>query len=363
MAIRKREGRAKPWQCYWNNPITGKRESESFETKEEALKQDSLIKHRLKFERESFRPEEAAEEKSEITLEQAYVAYLREKQFSRKSLQWQLECMRLPLSMLGATPLSKIQLEDLQGVMAAMTKTGIKQVTIRGRMSVLRTVLRWSAEQGLCEMPRFPKLPGANYEKFIPPTPEEVQKIIDVSPPHIQRAVILGVQTGCRIGQSELLGLKWQDVDLVRGVIRIHGAKKNANAPWREVPLGEGLIALLAEWAIEDKEKELEYLITYQGHPIKTFQCAWQRILKRAGITRRIRPYDLRHAFATELIAAGADIGTVAKLMGHSTPTMVLSHYQYVMDKQKRAAVEKLPELPHVPNPCAQKYRQPAEKS
>ena len=45
-------------------------------------------------------------------------------------------------------------------------------------------------------------------------------------------------------------------------------------------------------------------------------------------------------------MAAGVDVGTVAKLMGHSNPTMLLTHYQYVMDKQKRAAVEALPDMP-----------------
>lgn len=50
------------------------------------------------------------------------------------------------------------------------------------------------------------------------------------------------------------------------------------------------------------------------------------------------------------MIAAGADVGTVAKLMGHSSPAMILNHYQYVMDSQKRAAIEGLPEIENVPN-------------
>ena len=58
---------------------------------------------------------------------------------------------------------------------------------------------------------------------------------------------------------------------------------------------------------------------------------------------------DLRHAFGTEMVAAGVDVGTVASLMGHSNPTMLLTHYQYVMDKQKRAAVEALPSISNVP--------------
>ena len=82
---------------------------------------------------------------------------------------------------------------------------------------------------------------------------------------------------------------------------------------------------------------------------------AWRGALRRAGITRRIRPYDLRHAFATEAIAAGVDIGTVAKLMGHSSPMMLLKHYQHVMDSQKRAAIEALPRAEYVAKNMCQK--------
>ncbi len=49
MAIRYRAGRKSPWQVYWNNPHTGKRESESFATEAEAKKEESLVKHRLRF--------------------------------------------------------------------------------------------------------------------------------------------------------------------------------------------------------------------------------------------------------------------------------------------------------------------------
>ena len=73
-------------------------------------------------------------------------------------------------------------------------------------------------------------------------------------------------------------------------------------------------------------------------------------MLLNAGMTRRTRPYDLRSAFATERIAQGVDIGTVAKLMGHSSPNMIYQHYQYVLDKQKIAAVEALPDLAYVSN-------------
>ncbi|MBR3664867.1 MAG: tyrosine-type recombinase/integrase, partial [Desulfovibrio sp.] len=106
----------------------------------------------------------------------------------------------------------------------------------------------------------------------------------------------------------------------------------------------------------EDLEIGAQNLINFKGKKVFAIKTSWATMLKRSGITRRIRPYDLRHAFATEAIAAGTDIGTVARLMGHSSPNMILQHYQFVMDKQKRAAVEALPEVKYVPqNMCPKK--------
>ncbi len=54
-------------------------------------------------------------------------------------------------------------------------------------------------------------------------------------------------------------------------------------------------------------------------------------------------PYSLRHKFATDLLAAGTDPGTVAKLMGHNSTDMIFAHYQHVMTPQKVQAIENLP--------------------
>lgn len=131
-------------------------------------------------------------------------------------------------------------------------------------------------------------------------------------------------------------------------VLRVHGAKKNLNAPWREVPIRNSLVPVFAEWRKRDLRAGISHIVHYKGRPIQSIKTAWRATLKRAGISRKIRPYDLRHAFGTEMVAAGVDVGTVAKLMGHSTPIMLLNHYQYVMDQQKRAAVEAMPDVPHV---------------
>lgn len=356
MAVRHRPGRASPWECYWNNPFSGKRECAYFATEQEAKKHDSLVKHRLKFERESFKKDEASEEGTEaLTLETAYLLYLRQKRFNRKAMNWQMDAMRLPLKKLGNLPLAKILPEHLSGILAEHQKADVKPATVRGRMSVLRTVLRWCEAQGFMPPVRFPKLPPAHYERFIPPTSEELGAIMAHASPHIVRVIVLGAQFGVRVGPSELLQLTWEDVDLIRGVVRVHGARKNLSAPWREVPIKESLLPVFEAWHKEDSAADIRHVIHHRGRPISSIKTAWAATLRRAGITRRIRPYDLRHAFATEAIAAGADVGTVARLMGHSSPAMILGHYQYVLDTQKRAAVESLPDLSHVAETMWQK--------
>ena len=361
MAIRERKGRASPWQCYWNNPLTGKRECMNFATRKEAEKHDSLIKHRLKFDRESF-AEEEGETQPALSFENLYLLYLKEKQFDRKSLLWQMDCIRPALKKFGARAVPDIRRKDIVELMEAMMATGVKAITVRNRMSALRTVFRWIAGNSYAPMPDFPKLPAGQYEKFVPPSQEELAAILAVAHEHIVRVVILGAQLGVRVGPCELLRLTWDDVDMESRVLRVHGAKKNPNAQWREVPIRASLVPVFAEWRKRDMDAGIAHIVNYRGKPIESIKRAWRTTLQRAGISRKIRPYDLRHAFGTEMVAAGVDVGTVAKLMGHSSPTMLLTHYQYVMDQQKRAAVEAMPDVPLCAQNMCPTKRAPAGK-
>lgn len=347
MAIRYREGRKLPYIVYWKNPFTGKTEELPCPTEAEAKKHNSLIKHRLKYERESFRPVPEAEEVQGDTLEICHYLYLKEKAFTRQSLSWSLNSMKPILEILGHKPVQEITRQDIAAVKEALSMRNIKPVTVRGKMSVFRTIMRWCADKGIiANCPIFPKLPAAHYEKFIPPTPAELSAICSVSSPHIVRVALLGAQLGVRVGPSELLKMEWDNIDFERGVARIIAARKRLDQPWREVPIKSSLLDIMRKWREEDAAQGISHVISYRGKPVQSIGIAWRKSLKRAGITRRIRPYDLRHAFATEAIAAGVDIGTVADIMGDD-PKMLLEHYQHVADKQKRAAVEALPEIPN----------------
>ena len=349
MAIRQRKGRRKPWEVYWNNPFTLKRESLYVETEEEAKKQDALKKYQLKFERDMFRREEITPSKIEHTFESAYYLFLKDRRFPEEALKRHLKTMKPSLLFLGSTPISQIDFSKLNELIHYLYSFCIKNSSIKRYSSQVFSLIRWCVEKEFIkETPRFPRLPHVEYEHFIPPTQHELAIMFEKAPEHLQRIIVLGSQMGIRVGKSELFGLKWGDIDLDNGVIHLRAAKKNKAEPVRDIPIRASLIPVLERWYHLDRQSSIEYVINYCGKPVIRISRAWKKMLIRAGITRRIRPYDLRHAFATEAIAAGADIGTVAKLMGHTDMNMVLKHYQHVLSSQKRAAVEALPEPQYV---------------
>lgn len=350
MAIRKRKGKnGIAYQVYWNNPYTGKRESKTCNTLAEARSLDSLTLHRLAHEQESFRPQEIARQGDDRNIEDAAFLYIREKKFSdRQTKDWLYSVANI-LKSYGFIRLLDFTSDHFKDIHKDMqnrpSKNGgtVSPAYVHTQMSRLRTVIRWAHERGMIKLLPLMKLSAANYARTVPPTPEETSRIIAVSPPHLVRVVIMGAALGLRVGGSELLALTWDKVDLVEGVVRVDTSRKNKMSPWREVPIREDILPLFQKWKEEDEENGLAHLVTYKGKPVASIKKSWATALKNAGITRNVRPYDLRHTFATQLLSAGTDVGTVAELLGHSSPQMLFKHYQHVLTEQKRRAVESLP--------------------
>ena len=370
MAIRIRKNRAAQYQVYWNNPYTGKRESKSFEDHEKALAFDSLIQHRLRFEKESFRSA-ITQNGNTPTIEDATYLYLNEKRFPPKDTEKFLSAMTSIFEKIGHIPLSEINADDIERVQKLMrlersrrhkeiTKTNnnaktdhknkneiplISEATVHNRMSKLRTVIRWAAANGMIDVIPAMKIGAPVYRKFRPPTPEEAEAIYAAAAEHVRRSILLGGTEGLRVGESELFALRWDKVFLNEdddSYLLIDTSRKKKSQPMRAVPIQKELVPLMRQWRAVDKAHGIAYVISYKGHPIQSIKTAWKATLRRAGITGYFRPYDLRHAFATNLIAAGWDYGTVADLMGNSVQ-IVAKHYQYVSTPQKRRAVSALP--------------------
>ena len=230
---------------------------------------------------------------------------------------------------------------DARAFMTMQRERGLRQTTVNRRVKILRAAYNWAVREGLLRTSPLAglRLPYARSQRLLPPTPAELRQILEVAPAHIQRLIWLGYCTGARPGPSELFRLTWADVSESAGAALMPcAAKRPGGADYRKIPLRSDLLEKLRTWRTEDGG--CEWVINYHGRPIKNLGAAWRAALRRAGISRRITVYGLRHAFATETIRNGGDIRSVAVVMDHSDPSMLLKVYQHILESQMRAAVE-----------------------
>jgi len=158
----------------------------------------------------------------------------------------------------------------------------------------------------------------------------------------------LDLATGLRRG--ELLGLKWTDVDLDRGILKIQRAISRQNgkvveAPlktknaYRTLPLSADAISVLKMQKCKVGNSEWVFP-SPAGGPMSPDSVLHmlQRVLKRAGLPR-IRFHDLRHTFATMALQNGVDVKTVSSMLGHYSAGFTLDTYAHVTtDAQLKAA-------------------------
>lgn len=177
-------------------------------------------------------------------------------------------------------------------------------------------------------------------------SPEEVLRLLDAatrvptdkpSPSVLFRSVrdramlMLLYSSGLRV--SELVGLRVQDVDRVRGVVSPLGKGDKR----RLVPIAQpALAALDAYLEVRSSRRGLrgDVLFIARGSKALTRQAVFKYVRKyasAAGIPRALSPHKLRHSFATHLLAGGADLRSVQAMLGHAdiTTTEIYTHVAF----------------------------------
>ena len=170
-------------------------------------------------------------------------------------------------------------------------------------------------------------------------TLEDAKKIMACAEPHLKWAMEVCFNLGTRPGESELLSLRWDDVDFAAGTVRIYASKTKT---YRTLPINP---LFLKRLEAEKQESASGYVVEYMGRKLTTIRKSFKHACKRAGITYPTRMYDLRHLFATTLLNKGADLAAVSKMMGHSTVKMTADTYYHYMEGEKERAVKLLPVL------------------
>ena len=180
----------------------------------------------------------------------------------------------------------------------------------------------------------------------------------------VYMAMLLALATGARLG--EIFGLKWDCVDITKGVIHIKRAlvtgksgrmfeePKTAKSR-RQIPVPNDVVDELRrykkwqDWQrhlLGNKWQENDLVITNQiGNVMNTSNFTtryFKKLLERSGIDRSIKFHDLRHTHATLLLLQGINPKIVQERLGHSTVTMTLDTYSHLLPDMQDAAVKAL---------------------
>ncbi|HEX2826049.1 MAG TPA: site-specific integrase [Burkholderiales bacterium] len=153
--------------------------------------------------------------------------------------------------------------------------------------------------------------------------------------PWLRPLVMLALATGARRG--ELLGLRWADVDLERGMVTFHITK---NRERRSVPVAGSALTVLRTWADARRADDDR---VFPG-PLPTLplniENAWRDALATADV-RDFRFHDLRHSAASYLAMSGATAPEIAAVLGHKTLAMV-KRYAHLGEQHTAAVVERM---------------------
>lgn len=276
---------------------------------------------------------------------------------------------------LGAKPVTEIKTAHIEALASAMLDDGLAPKTVRNVLTFLHSIFEHALERRLiAENPvRRATRPGRRRGGDVNPdlqflTVEELDAVIRAIPDHVVvrtpaparrgrpgpapppppdvlgpvlRVLILAAAiTGLR--QSELLGLRWRDVDWTAQRIRVRNTfvrgedssdGKSELSTSRSVPMADRLARELDRWSRRTAyaaEDDLVFAHPEIGKPLdrskvtKRFKAA----CKSAGV-RPVRFHDLRHTFGTRLAATGQPIRSIQEFLGHAdaNTTQIYTHY------------------------------------
>jgi integrase/recombinase XerC len=230
----------------------------------------------------------------------------------------------------------------MRGYMAALQQKGLARRSVARAVSALRTFYRFlSLTRGVSVNPaRAARTPKA--ERRLPSYLDraEMEELLEAAAARSPRdlaMIELFYSTGIRL--SELVGLNVEDVDLVSEQVKVRGKGKKE----RIVPVGSHAVKALRDYyAVRDlvpgrtdgptdrRTDRRAVFLNARGRRMspRGVQLVVRRLLRSLSRERELSVHSLRHAFATHLLDAGADLRAVQELLGHASlsTTQIYTH-------------------------------------
>lgn len=227
---------------------------------------------------------------------------------------------------------------------------GLKTKSLNNVLTVLAKVLTLATDLGVLNS----KLPQVQHLRLPVHTfqfleIEETARFLDAVADNFKAMATIGVLTGLRRG--ELLGLKWEDIDLKAGRLIVRrnlsiwgdeGSPKNGKT--REVPLSpvavETLKAHRSKGTVVPMNGPTYVFTDKDGQRLSHNRTrkVIERACLKAGLAKSLTWHDLRHTFASHLVMRGVPLRAVQELLGHATISMT-ERYAHLSPNVSKAAV------------------------
>jgi integrase len=282
------------------------------------------------------------------------------------------------IPLLGRVKLAQLTPQQVNIAMRQAVAGGLAPRTVNHARAVLRSALadaqRWGTVARNAAALAEPLEVSATRAASV--RPEEARAILDAfRATELEAVVGMALYLGMR--QGEILGLRWDDVDLERKVLRVTGALHRIPRDQRSDPevlfkilepktkrsrrtlrIPDPLVELLAVQRQRQREARLHIGAAWHepiaglvftrptGHPVEPTGMThrFETGLRRAGLTVR-RFHDLRHAAATLMLASGTELKVVSSVLGHSTIGITADTYADVLQELHDDAADRLTRL------------------
>jgi integrase len=279
---------------------------------------------------------------------------------------YQSHARRYLIPLLGYVPLQRLAPEHVRALITTLGERGLSPATVRRVHATLHKSLADAVDDGkvarnAADLGRG-RLPRVERHEIQPWSADELRAFLaHVETHRLSAAFWVLAATGCRRG--ELLGLRWEDIDLEAGKLSIRQSlvvinnvprfESPKNDRGRALRLDAEAIAVLKAHRTRQKKERIAWegawvdnglVFTREDgelmHPTK-FNRLFGKLTTDAGL-RHVRVHDLRHGFATMALTAGINPKVVQQRLGHSSISVTMDIYSHVLDELDEQAASVL---------------------
>jgi integrase/recombinase XerC len=223
----------------------------------------------------------------------------------------------------------------MRAFVAAQHRGGLAPKSLQRLLSSCRSLFRQLRREGLLEHDPVAGVRGPKVHRKLPQVldVDEAASLIETDKGDAlslrDRAMLeLFYSSGLRL--SELTGLRWIDLDLEAGEVRVLGKGSKT----RIVPVGRhALAALRALGEAEGRAPESPVFRGRGGAPIspRTVQARLKTLALSQGFAKHVHPHLLRHTFASHMLESSGDLRAVQELLGHAdiATTQIYTHLDF----------------------------------